>query len=233
MNTIVLVLLLNFIYSSIYTDASSIQCDLVQNDQRFDCYPELGANETLCEMRGCCWEEPSSDRLKQRIGVPYCFFPRDFPEYELVDSQLTADSYVYSIQKSASTFRSNEILKLEVRLEVNTNDRLHVKIVDPNKQRYEVPLVNLNAKQKSQSIKDTDYQIFIGKKPFNLKVYRKSTGRLIFDTGVAPLIYADQYIQFSTMLVNERFYGIGEHRDTLAHDTKWNSYTMWNRFVNI
>ena len=52
-----------------------------------------------------------------------------------------------------------------------------------------------------------------------------------FDTSVGPLIYADQYIEFSTSLVNNYFYGIGEHRDNLAHTAKWNGFTLWNRDV--
>ena len=52
-----------------------------------------------------------------------------------------------------------------------------------------------------------------------------------FDTSAGPLIYADQYIEFTTSLVNTYFYGIGEHRDNLAHTAKWNGFTLWNRDV--
>ena len=230
MNMLILFFLFIFIY---YNEASSLQCDSIQNENRFDCFPESGADASACSLRGCCWNKPNQvakNNLKERNAVPYCFFPSNFPEYELIDSQITANKYVYSIQKNASTFRQNEILKLEVRLELESNERLHVQIVDPNKKRYQVPLANLNQKTK-QNLQDTDFQIYIGKSPFSIKIYRKSSGRIIFDTSVAPLIYADQYIQFSTMLVNDHFYGIGEHRDALAHDTNWNSYTMWNRLV--
>jgi len=229
MNMLIVIFLLVSIFKS---EASRLQCDLIQNEMRFDCFPEPGANALECTERGCCWDKPdfvSENKLKERNAVPYCFFPHDFPGYELIDStQITSNSYIYSIQKNASTFRENEILKLQVRLDLESNERLHVQIVDPNKRRFEVPLNNLN-KKKHRNIKDNDYQIYIGKKPFSIKIYRRSTGRVIFDTSVAPLIYADQYIQFSTMLVNQHFYGVGEHRDVLAHDTMWNGFTMWNR----
>jgi hypothetical protein len=52
-----------------------------------------------------------------------------------------------------------------------------------------------------------------------------------FDTSVAPMIYADQYLEFSTSLTNGYFYGIGEHRDNLAHTATWKSLTLWNRDV--
>lgn len=207
---------------------NGLECDLNQNAERFDCFPESGANETACLQRSCCWNKPIFESLSQPVNIPFCFYPRNFPEYELIENATDPSQSTFTIQKKESTFRIDEILKLEVRIEYDSNQRLHVQIVDPNSERYEVPLINLNRKVNVKA-QDTDYLIYLNKSPFALKVYRKSTGRLIFDTSVAPLIYADQYIQFSTMLVNKYFYGIGEHRDFLAHDTNWNSFTMWNR----
>lgn len=64
-----------------------------------------------------------------------------------------------------------------------------------------------------------------------LQVFLLCFSFISFDTSVAPLIYADQYIQFSTILPNFYFYGIGEHRDNLAHKAVWKSFTMWNRDI--
>ena len=55
--------------------------------------------------------------------------------------------------------------------------------------------------------------------------------KIRFDTSVGPLVYADQYIEFSTSLPSNSFYGIGEHRDNFAHQTAWNTFTLWNRDV--
>lgn len=220
------------IFCLIYFNNSQ-ECDINENNARFDCYPEDGANELDCTMRGCCWNKPISNQ--NNINIPYCYFPRNFSSFEVVNQFKTNNSLILSIEKQSSTYRKNEILKLEVRLDLDSNDRLHFKIVDPNSERYEVPLVKLNNynnnnnKDHVTNFKDTDYQIYIENKPFSLKVFRKSTGRILFDTSIAPLIFADQYIQFSTSLVNKYFYGLGEHRDYLAHDTDWNYYTMWNR----
>ncbi len=52
-----------------------------------------------------------------------------------------------------------------------------------------------------------------------------------FDTSVAPLIFADQFIQFSTFLPNTYIYGIGEHRDSFQHKTDWSRYSIWNRDI--
>ena len=169
------------------------QCDQIANENRFDCYPEYGANQNACVKRGCCWRPPSGrdpqlqavNKTRLDMDVPYCYYPSDFPSYQVVSQSRMADGdgIVLSLQKSKATFRPNDILKIEVRIQFETNQRLHVQIVDPNKERYQVPLVNVNQPyQKSKfSAKDnnTDYQISISKQPFALKIYRKSTGRLL------------------------------------------------------
>ena len=50
------------------------------------------------------------------------------------------------------------------------------------------------------------------------------------DTSVAPLIFADQFIQISTKLPSKYIYGFGEHEHpTYLHDTNWKSYGMFTR----
>ena len=86
------------------------------------------------------------------------------------------------MQKNQSGFRPNEILKLEASIILDTDKRLRVQIVDPNNERYQVPIVNNRDYTKTKTkatVKDTDYQIYISRNPFSLKVYRKSTGRLM------------------------------------------------------
>jgi hypothetical protein len=45
------------------------------------------------------------------------------------------------------------------------------------------------------------------------------------------MIFADQYLEFATVLPNSYFYGIGEHEDNFAHKAIWKSFTLWNRDV--
>lgn len=61
----------------------------------------------------------------------------------------------------------------------------------------------------------------------------KSSALLVFslNTTVAPLIYADQFLQFSTSLPTQFIYGLGEHRSSFLHDVHWNTLTMWARDV--
>lgn len=55
-------------------------------------------------------------------------------------------------------------------------------------------------------------------------------GRL--NTTVAPLIFADQFLQISTSLPSSFLYGLGEHRSTFLHSLDWNTLTLWARDVS-
>ncbi|CAH2328973.1 lysosomal alpha-glucosidase [Pelobates cultripes] len=52
---------------------------------------------------------------------------------------------------------------------------------------------------------------------------------VIVNTTVAPLLFADQFLEISTSLASEYLYGLGEHLTSLNHDLKWNRLTFWNR----
>lgn len=54
-----------------------------------------------------------------------------------------------------------------------------------------------------------------------------SLGRL--NTTVAPLFFADQFLQISTSLPSHFISGLGEHLTPLVLDTAWTRVTLWNR----
>lgn len=145
-----------------------------------------GSNEKDCTNRGCCWRPPSANIKREKIrsgvklDVPYCYYPTSFPSYEIVSGGAGGNGYIYSLQKNESGFRPNEILKLEASIILDTDKRLRVQIVDPNNERYQVPILNNRDRTRNKaSVKDADYQISISRNPFSIKVYRKSTGRLM------------------------------------------------------
>lgn len=49
------------------------------------------------------------------------------------------------------------------------------------------------------------------------------------NTTVAPLLFADQYLQLSTSLASYLVSGFGEHYTPLTLDLNWTSFTLWNR----
>ena len=54
-----------------------------------------------------------------------------------------------------------------------------------------------------------------------------------FDTSASPLIFADQFIKFSTRLSSPLLYGLGEHEQPLLLNVTdaWKRLTFWTRDV--
>uniref|UniRef100_A0A4W6GAA9 Alpha glucosidase 2 n=1 Tax=Lates calcarifer TaxID=8187 RepID=A0A4W6GAA9_LATCA len=200
----------------------SAVCTLIPEAWRFDCYPERGVVVTkeLCEARNCCFipaSSPSSAaRPSGRNGIPWCFYPPDFPSYSLVSINDTSLGQRGTLAKEVKTYYPADILTLEVEIRHETDSRLRVRITDPSNSRFEVPISVPTCHQEE---------------PFGLIVKRSSTGAVLLNSTVAPLFYADQFLQFSTSLPSQFIYGLGEHRSTFLHDVHWNTLTMWARDV--
>lgn len=54
-------------------------------------------------------------------------------------------------------------------------------------------------------------------------------GRL--NTTVAPLFFADQFLQLSTSLPSQHITGLAEHLGSLMLSTNWTKATLWNRDI--
>ncbi|KAK7929600.1 hypothetical protein WMY93_005995 [Mugilogobius chulae] len=184
-------------------------CALVPEAWRFDCYPERG---------------PSAGQN----GVPWCFYPPDFPSYSLVSVQPTPLGQKATLERRQKTYYPGDIMSLQLEVFEETDTRLHVKITDPSSPRYEVPITVPSATEKAQS---PHYVLELSKEPFGVIVRRRSTGTVLLNTTVAPLFYADQFLQVSSSLPSAYVYGLGEHRSSFQHDVQWNTLTMWARDV--
>lgn len=49
------------------------------------------------------------------------------------------------------------------------------------------------------------------------------------NTTVAPLFFADQFLQLSTSLPSQHVTGLAEHLSPLMLSTEWTRVTLWNR----
>ncbi|XP_070840184.1 lysosomal alpha-glucosidase isoform X1 [Chaetodon trifascialis] len=210
-------------------------CSFIPEAWRFDCYPERGTVVTreLCEARNCCFipaSSPSSAATHPsgKNGIPWCFYPADFPSYSLVSLNDTSLGQKGMLVREVKTYYPADIVTLEVEIRHETDSRLRVRITDPSESRYEVPISVPTATKKAQS---PAYVVEISQQPFGLVVKRSSTGAVLLNTSVAPLFYADQFLQLSTSLPSQFIYGLGEHRSTFLHDVHWNTLTMWARDV--
>ncbi|NXL49861.1 LYAG glucosidase, partial [Podilymbus podiceps] len=73
------------------------------------------------------------------------------------------------------------------------------------------------------------YGVQVNQDPFGLVVYRQRGGRVLLNTTVAPLFFADQFLQISTSLPSGFISGLGEHLTPLVLNTSWTKVTLWNR----
>jgi len=114
---VISILILLLIY---YTNAQ--QCEQTSLTARFDCYPENDPTKEKCLARNCCWRLPieqTNYTLKHLtknthnlVDVPFCYYPKDFPTYQVTSTQTTDFGQRIRIIKSQTTYMPNDILDL-------------------------------------------------------------------------------------------------------------------------
>ena len=100
--------------------------DEVKDWERFDCHPESGGTKELCEARGCFWKEVDEDD-----SAPRCFYPLTFG-YELIrgiEGTELGWSAKLSRLEGLPTRYGSDIDKLHVDMEMQTETRVHFKVV--------------------------------------------------------------------------------------------------------
>ncbi|XP_066291231.1 lysosomal alpha-glucosidase-like isoform X3 [Branchiostoma lanceolatum] len=199
--------------------ARAPQCPDEDNAHRFDCYPEDFATQEKCEARGCCWRKPN--------GVPFCYFPPDYPSYSLGEVKSTPlGATAVLTRTNASSPYPKAVNQLTMDLRFETDTRLHLVLNNTANKRFEVPIATPTATGKAAS---PLYEVEYSHDPFGIVVKRRSNGRVLLNTTVAPLLYADQFLETSTSLPSRNIYGLGEHRGPFRHSTDWVRIPFWAR----
>uniref|UniRef100_A0A8C3N201 alpha-glucosidase n=1 Tax=Geospiza parvula TaxID=87175 RepID=A0A8C3N201_GEOPR len=187
------------------------------------CAPALLA-QSICSLRGCCWS-PQND-----ANVPWCFFSPNHG-YQVRGSQRsTKAGFEATLDRlpSPSLF-GNDIQTVLLTAEYQTNNRFRFKITDPNAQRFEVPHEHVKPFQGSMA-SNPNYKVELKQNPFGLVVTRASNGKVLFDTTIGPLQYADQFLQLSIRLPSSNIYGVGEHvHKQYRHDVNWRTWPLFSR----
>ncbi|NXA48925.1 SUIS protein, partial [Nothocercus julius] len=202
------------------------QCPSIATAERIDCIPEGMATKNLCTQRGCCWS-PLSD-----TSVPWCYFSSNHG-YQVDGSvQTTPAGFQATLTRlSSPSLFGNDISTVLLTGENQTQNRFHFKITDPNAQRFEVPHEYVGSFEGSAA-SNLKYRVDIKYNPFGILVTRVSNGKVLFDTTIGPLQYADQYLQLSIKLPSSNIYGVGEHvHKQYRHDTNWKTWPMFTRDV--
>lgn len=110
-------------------------------------------------------------------------------------------------------------------------NRLHVKIQDPEEIVYQVPeSVFPRPESKGTSARRSALVFKYTENPFSFSVSRAKTGEVLFDTSAAPIVFQSQYLRLRTKLPEDpNLYGLGEHSDSFRMPTTDYIRTMWSQ----
>ncbi|NXG00716.1 MGA protein, partial [Sakesphorus luctuosus] len=202
------------------------QCLNIRTEERIDCIPDQMATKSTCTRRGCCWS-PLDD-----ANVPWCFYSLQHG-YRVEGSRTSTQAgFKATLTRlpSPSLF-GNDIYTVLLTAEYQTRNRFRFKITDPKTQRFEVPHEHVKPFTGSAA-SNLKYEVVLKENPFGLVVSRVSNGRVLFDTTIGPLQYADQFLQLSIKLPSSNIYGVGEHvHKQYRHDVNWKTWPIFSRDV--
>uniref|UniRef100_F6PTT1 P-type domain-containing protein n=1 Tax=Ornithorhynchus anatinus TaxID=9258 RepID=F6PTT1_ORNAN len=180
----------------------------------------------MCNRRGCCWSPQGQSR------VPSCFFPTN-SGYRVVDLQTNAKFVLRLKRVAAPSLFGHDIPEVILTVKNLTSNCFHFKITDPRIKRFEVPHRAVERFLKEDSFNSTSqaYYFEITNEPqFGLKLKRASNNKVLLDTSIGPLQYADQFLQLSTRLPSINVYGFGEHvHRQYRHDLDWKTWPIFPR----
>ncbi|XP_017317133.1 lysosomal alpha-glucosidase [Ictalurus punctatus] len=194
-------------------------------EKRFDCARDRTVAQAECEERGCCYLPlPQSEYS----GPPWCFYPASYPGYRMGPLSPTPRGQSATLTRITPSYLPRDISTLQLEVMEEEAGRLHLTLKDPSSTRYEVPFVRVPSSRRTD-MQDFLYDVDFQSDPFGFVVRRRSNGRVLLNTTVAPLLFADQYLQLSTSLASTFISGFGEHYTHLTLDLNWTSVTLWNR----
>ncbi|KOX74652.1 Lysosomal alpha-glucosidase [Melipona quadrifasciata] len=231
----------NFQYDIVFNDTvpqfhkiMQEECNNVPATLRFDCHPEDGASELSCKNRGCCWNSFNKNISVINhvlLNIPYCYYPSNWSIYKYTNFSKEENNFSGFLKGIKNSFYENDLPLIKIEASTVDDSILRIKIYDPLKKRYEPPWpLRTDFKPFSQKDINAKYKLNIDYTKPGFKVYRTLDDTVIFDSSNAGgFIFADQFLQISTLLPSHNIYGIGEHRTKLKLNTNWQLFTLFNK----
>ncbi|XP_036037737.1 maltase-glucoamylase, intestinal [Onychomys torridus] len=198
-------------------------CPVLSELERISCIPDKLPDKDTCDQRGCCWDPQGAANVS-------CYYSRNHGYQMESDPVFTNAGFTAQLKNlpSAPLF-GNDIENVLLTVEYQTSNRLHFKLTDQTKGRYEVPHEHVKAFS-GNAAPSLNYQVEVSKQPFGIKVTRKSNNRVLFDSSIGPLLFSDQFLQLSTLLPSANVYGLGEHvHQQYRHDMNWKTWSLFSR----
>ncbi|XP_053212192.1 lysosomal alpha-glucosidase-like [Panonychus citri] len=195
----------------------------IDDKLKFDCHADQPRNQESCEKRGCCWTNNQDSNTNQ---IPDCYFPSDYQGYVIKKLDNQENGVTIKLTRLRGSGLPKDIENVDVEVIGLDHERVRVRFIDANSSRFEVPMPFLNISQ-VDTIDSPLYTIKINQNSI-LQVNRASTGLPIFQVDLSKLIYADQFIQVSSIVPNSFLYGLGEHKDNFRKNLdNWKRYTLF------
>lgn len=187
--------------------------------------------------RNCCW-----DSTPNNLNAPLCFLRQQSCRGYAINSITESDaSLVLNLQlQGICQPYGRDVPRLTVVVNFETEYRIRVRILDADKDRYEIPSSALpnpasTAKDGKTYLQNLTYRFEYTRNPFTFSVIRIETGEKVFDsnvTGMDSLVYEDEYLEISTTLPADpddtNIYGLGDV-GVFRRDTRGTRQTMWDR----
>ncbi|CAG9793674.1 unnamed protein product [Diatraea saccharalis] len=198
-------------------------CAKVEDNMRFDCFPQVGSNEDDCIKRGCCWRIPEG-----KGNIPYCYYPPQYDSYRFLNMTEDKHSVTVYYERARPTGYPGDFEVARIDFKYMSDDLLQIKIYDANNKRFEPPLPEIATL--SKPLTDMKYRVEINASAIGFKVIRNSNNVTIFDTqDVGGLILSDKFLQLSAVLSTEYIFGLGERRAKFMVDMNWQTFALFNR----
>ncbi|XP_008581186.1 PREDICTED: maltase-glucoamylase, intestinal [Galeopterus variegatus] len=206
------------------TTPDSAECQVVNESERINCIPDQSPTKATCDQRGCCWVP------QEATSVPSCYYSKNNGyqmEGDLVDTNAGFTAQLRGLP--FSSLFGNDVDNVLLTAEYQTSNRFHFKFTDETKDRYEVPHEHVQPFT-GNAASSLTYEVEVSKQPFSIKVIRRSNSRVLFDSSIGPLLFADQFLQLSIRLPSANVYGLGEHvHRQYRHDMNWKTWPIFNR----
>ncbi|KAM6201839.1 putative maltase-glucoamylase 2 [Rhynchocyon petersi] len=204
-------------------------CTDISDSDKIDCAPGRQVTQEICTLRfQCCWKPVANAK------VPKCFFPKN-TGYEVTRNSENTDQRMLLRRLPSRSRYGNDIEDALFRVE-KTSNRFHFKIIDANNKQYEVQHESIKSSlpestQPQMTEKpDVNCSLEVIDKPFSFKIRRTSNSKVLLDTSIGPLLFAQQYLQLSFRLPSANVYGLGEHvHQQYRHDMNWRTWPIFTQ----
>lgn len=102
-----------------------------------------------------------------------------------------------SLPSNSSHPHGTGIKNLSLDIFVEQENRLRIQLKDVSNDRFEVPISTPDV---GAAVKQPLYDIDIKQERFGIVVTRKSSNTVLFNSTIAPLLFADQFLQVHTSI---------------------------------